>query len=207
MTKNLLVTGFALAASFTVSAGNCPNLQVDLIFSEYVEGSGNNKALEIYNGTGALVDLTGYSLFRSTNGGDGGETTLPLSGTIADDDVFVIANNSANATLTALADQISSSQVVSFNGDDTIELRNGAVTIDSIGDLLGDPGAEWNANGVGTQDETLRRNAGSCGGDTNVNNAFDPSAEWSSFPQDSFDGLGTKTPGLLPVELINFSVD
>ena len=29
----------------------------DLFFSEYVEGSSNNKALEIYNGTGAPIDL------------------------------------------------------------------------------------------------------------------------------------------------------
>ncbi|MDT8381309.1 MAG: hypothetical protein RQ728_03515, partial [Brevefilum sp.] len=27
----------------------------DLFFSEYIEGSSNNKALEIYNGTGAPV--------------------------------------------------------------------------------------------------------------------------------------------------------
>ena len=30
---------------------------VDLFFSEYIEGSSNNKALEIYNGTGSAVDL------------------------------------------------------------------------------------------------------------------------------------------------------
>ena len=33
-----------------------------LFFSEYIEGTCNNKALEIYNGTGAAVDLTGYSV-------------------------------------------------------------------------------------------------------------------------------------------------
>ena len=31
----------------------------DLFFSEYIEGSSSNKALEIYNGTGAAVDLAG----------------------------------------------------------------------------------------------------------------------------------------------------
>ena len=29
----------------------------DLFFSEYIEGSSNNKALEIFNGTGASIDL------------------------------------------------------------------------------------------------------------------------------------------------------
>jgi hypothetical protein len=36
----------------------------DLFFSEYVEGSGFNKAVEIFNGTGAAIDLgaAGYTL-------------------------------------------------------------------------------------------------------------------------------------------------
>ena len=29
----------------------------DLIISEYIEGSSNNKALEFYNGTGTPIDL------------------------------------------------------------------------------------------------------------------------------------------------------
>ena len=42
----------------------------DLFFSEYVEGSSNNKALEIYNGTGAPIDLgtAGYSVRMFFNG-------------------------------------------------------------------------------------------------------------------------------------------
>ena len=42
----------------------------DLFFSEYVEGSSNNKALEIYNGTGAPIDLAagGYSVQMFFNG-------------------------------------------------------------------------------------------------------------------------------------------
>ena len=42
----------------------------DLFISEYVEGSSNNKAIELYNGTGAPVDLTagGYQLQLYFNG-------------------------------------------------------------------------------------------------------------------------------------------
>ena len=42
----------------------------DLFFSEYVEGSSNNKALEIYNGTGAPIDLAtaGYNVQMFFNG-------------------------------------------------------------------------------------------------------------------------------------------
>ena len=48
----------------------------ELFISEYVEGSSNNKALEIYNGTGAAVDLAadGYSVQLYSNG-----TTTPAS--------------------------------------------------------------------------------------------------------------------------------
>jgi predicted extracellular nuclease len=37
----------------------------DLFFSEYVEGSSNNKALEIYNSTGAAIDLGRRKLRRT----------------------------------------------------------------------------------------------------------------------------------------------
>ena len=38
--------------------------------SEVVEGSSNNKYIEIYNGTGSDVDLSGYSLSSCSNGCD-----------------------------------------------------------------------------------------------------------------------------------------
>ncbi|MFO1515441.1 MAG: lamin tail domain-containing protein [Lysobacterales bacterium] len=44
-----------VASMFTMAAEAAP---ADLFFSEYVEGSSNNKALEIYNGTAAPIDLS-----------------------------------------------------------------------------------------------------------------------------------------------------
>ena len=41
-----------------------------LFFSEYAEGSLYNKYLEIYNGTGASVDLSNYSISSCSNGCD-----------------------------------------------------------------------------------------------------------------------------------------
>lgn len=40
----------------------------ELFFSEYVEGSGTNKALEIYNPTENPIDLSEYSIKRYNNG-------------------------------------------------------------------------------------------------------------------------------------------
>ena len=39
----------------------------DLFFSEYAEGSSNNKYLEIYNPTDAAVDLTQYAIASVAN--------------------------------------------------------------------------------------------------------------------------------------------
>jgi hypothetical protein len=41
----------------------------ELFISEYVEGYGNNRALEIYNPTNAAIDLSAYSVGRFSNGG------------------------------------------------------------------------------------------------------------------------------------------
>ncbi len=60
-----------------------------LFFSEYVEGWSNNKALEIYNPTGEVIDLSSYSISRYANGGTSPSTTQ-LSGTISPYGTFVI---------------------------------------------------------------------------------------------------------------------
>ena len=50
-----------LALSFAGGASAAPS---ELFFSEYIEGSSNNKALELFNGTGAPVNLAtgGYQV-------------------------------------------------------------------------------------------------------------------------------------------------
>jgi len=39
----------------------------DLIISEYAEGGGNNKFVEIYNGTGSPVNLANYTCYYSAS--------------------------------------------------------------------------------------------------------------------------------------------
>src|SRR5688500_7688189 len=79
----------------------------ELFFSEYIEGSGFNKALEIYNGTGVTVNLAtgGYNIFMSFNGGTS-TFTINLTGSIANGDVYVVApTNATDTTIIAQADQ------------------------------------------------------------------------------------------------------
>ena len=159
----------------------------DLYFSEYVEGSSNNKALEIFNGTGAPVDLTagGYNVQMFFNGAATAGLTVNLTGTVAAGDVFVLAHSSASPVILGQADQTNGSGF--FNGDDAIVLRKGTVVIDSIGQAGFDPGTEWGTGLASTADNTLRRLIAA---DIDPLNGFDPAAQWQGHAADTFDGLG-----------------
>ena len=165
----------------------------DLFFSEYIEGSSNNKALELYNGTGAPIDLAagGYNVQMFFNGNPAAGLTINLVGTVANGDVFVLAQSSANATILAQADLTNSAGW--FNGDDAVVLRRGDAVIDAIGQAGFDPGTEWGTGLVSTADNTLRRLPTVCAGDVNPSDVFDPAATWEGFATDTFDGLGAHT--------------
>ena len=157
-----------------------------LFFSEYVEGSSYNKGLEIFNGLGRDEDLSSYEIRIYRNGGSDYDKTIPLSGVLANGDVYVVAHSSA--AFAGAADLTTGK--LDFNGDDGVALVKEGVILDFIGDVLGDPGSAWKANGVSTKDQTLRRKSEIADGDTNPNDPFDPSAEWIGYPKDTFDGLG-----------------
>ncbi|MDQ2697781.1 MAG: lamin tail domain-containing protein, partial [Actinomycetota bacterium] len=165
----------------------------DLLISEYVEGSSNNKAIEIYNPSTAPVDLaaSGYSLQQFSNGGLTASLTVPLTGSIAPDDVFVLSHGAADATILAIADQVTATNAGMFNGDDAVALVKNGVIVDVFGQIGFDPGTEWGAGLNSTADNTLRRAADTCVGDPNGDDAFDPAVGWVGFATNTFAGLGT----------------
>ena len=75
----LAVVGAALVA--LAGAGGASAAPTELFFSEYVEGSSNNKALEIYNGTGVPVNLAtaGYNVQMFFNGNPVAGLTIRIS--------------------------------------------------------------------------------------------------------------------------------
>ncbi len=179
----------------------------ELFFSEYVEGSSFNKALEIYNGTGTAVDLAAgnYVIEFYFNGRTTPGTTIALTGTVAAGDVYVVADDGADAAILAEADQTSTRNF--FNGDDAIVLRKDGAVIDVIGQVGFDPGSQWGSGLTSTKDNTLRRKASVVAGDTDETDAFDPALEWDGYANNTFDGLGSHesdagTPGPATV-LIN----
>jgi len=186
--STLLMLGIAIMA-FAQAA--------DLFFSEYVEGASNNKAIEIFNGTGATVDLSNYSVKLGSNGGEWSATnSINLTGSLANGEVYVIANAQANAQMLAVADITHT--VTYFNGDDALGLFNGATMIDAIGIYLQDPGTAWDVAGTvgATLNHTLIRKPNITSGNPNwtvsAGTNMDDS-EWVVHPQDYVTDLGMHT--------------
>jgi uncharacterized protein len=162
---------------------------IDLFFSEYIEGTSNNKAVEIFNGTGAAMNLSGYAVQMYFNGSPTAGLTINLgSGSVADGDVFVVAQASASPTILAHADLTNGAGW--FNGDDAVTLTKNGVIIDVVGQVGVDPGTEWGTGLTSTADNTLRRLPSIMDGDTVGDDPFDPAVQWSGFATDTFDGLG-----------------
>jgi hypothetical protein len=167
-----------------------PGVVANLYFSEYAEGSSNNKALEVYNASGSDANLTGCEIRFYFNGGVAAGNTIPLAGALAADDVLVVCDDNIDPLVFPPASCDVLAPGTFYNGDDAIELRCSGTTLDVIGQIGFDPGTEWNVNGVGTADETLRRICSVTQGDANGADVFDPSLEWVSFPQNTFADFG-----------------
>ncbi|MGO0575140.1 ExeM/NucH family extracellular endonuclease [Ornithinimicrobium panacihumi] len=187
----MALLGSLLTPTVALAADDDPTTLDDLIISEYVEGSSNNKAVELYNGTDTAIDLSSYRLQQYTNGAATAGATFTLSGTLEPGGTFVFAHSGADPAILAVADQTSGAGL--FNGDDALVLRNGDAVVDSIGQVGFDPGTEWGTGLVSTADNTLRRKADVCNGDTVPDDAYDPAPEWDGFEVNTFDGLGAHT--------------
>ncbi|MCF7814077.1 MAG: lamin tail domain-containing protein [Candidatus Cloacimonetes bacterium] len=148
----------------------------ELFISEYIEGSSYNKAIEIFNGTGSDVDLSEYSLEKDANGAGSWSSSYDYSGTLADGEVFVLANSQADPTILNVADDTDDG-VINFNGNDAVRLLKNGTPIDMFGDLSGN---DFAAN------VTLVRNPDVASPVTTWN-----PDEWTEYPQNTFTYLGT----------------
>lgn len=162
-----------------------------VFISEYIEGSSYNKAIELYNGGDAAADLSAYELQFYFNGSATPGRYIPLSGTLAVGDVYVIAHGSADGDILTQADQTDSGSW--YNGNDAVVLLQGGVAVDAIGQIGVDPGSEWGTGEVCTADNTLRRQSGVCVGDSDAYDVFDPALEWDGYAMDTFSDLGRHT--------------
>lgn len=213
MKKILLALTFGIYA--VAGSAQC----TDVIISEYVEGSGNNKGIELFNTTDQPIDLTGYTLERFSNGAttSGAGGVLDLTGsTIPAYSTFVIVNGQTtwenggtsppcDSVMQTLADLLDGPYPAPcyFNGNDALVLfKSGStVIVDIFGKVGEDPGTAWtddasagytDANGGTwwTRDQTLIRKSTVTTGVTNPSiTEFNVTLEYDSLPRDTWTEL------------------
>jgi hypothetical protein len=154
-----------------------------LLFSEYVEGTSSNKALELYAVQAGTLE--GCEIRTYFNGGDK-PTRLELHGELAQGELSVLCSPKFASWATAACDTFGN---LTFNGDDAIALSCAGIVQDVIGTIGADPGDGW-GNGA-TLDHTLRRRCSVASGNTAAS-TFDVEAEWITDPEDTFGDLGKR---------------
>ena len=188
--------------------GGSDNQTVNLFFSEYAEGSSNNKYVEIYNPSSTTVNLNNYQIKGTNNGsawGDNGDRELALGGNLAANSVYIICSDAADPAIIAKADlALPYESPVHYNGNDAIAIfgidgsGNFSIIMDVIGNLT-DPGTGngWSVAGTenATMDHTLVRKSSISKGNTNWENSAGTSAsdsEWEVKDVDDWTSLGTR---------------
>ena len=166
----------------------------ELFFSEYLEGSGNNKVLELYNPTSSAISMSTYEILRFNNGGTNPSTmTFPSSLSIPAYGTYVIANPSSASTILASAD--TTSTITYFNGDDALVLMNSTDTIDIIGVVGFDPGSSWPVDTGSTANHTLVRKASVSAGQKDWSIG---ATEWDVYPSNTEIYLGSHASNCTP---------
>ncbi len=156
----------------------------DLFISEYVEGSGNNKYIEIYNPTDNAIDLSAYALDLNTNGGatwskdgTGYKNYTELSGSLPAKSVIVYKNSNAEI----YEGEATVCNAVNFNGNDPVGLFKNGELIDIFGSF--EAGSADFA-----KDMTYRRKSSVTGPSATYN-----ADEWEATSKDDVSGLGSHT--------------
>lgn len=166
----------------TSTGGGTTGTSSDLYLSEYIEGSSNNKALEIKNLTGNSINLSSYTVKKQTNGAGSWSSGLTLSGNLANNGKFVIVNSSISSTCynKANANLSTSSTVMTFNGNDAVGLFKNNVLIDIIGTFNG-------GSSNFAADKTLRRKS-----TATAPKATYSSSDWDSYSTNTCSDLGNR---------------
>ena len=173
-----------------------------LFFSEWIEGSSYNKAIELYNPTEDTIWLDNYAFpnvsnaptttgeYEYWNTFDAGAYVLPGG-------VFVLAHPSADSVILQAADMTSFNYF--SNGDDGFGLAKGTessyTVIDWIGDWEGDPGSGWDVAGVeaATANHTIIRKADVIWGNSSWTSSAGTDSidsEWTVHDQNYSTNLG-----------------
>lgn len=193
MKKSILLM-VAMAIGQFIIAQNC----TELFISEYVEGSGNNKAIEIYNPTNEAINLEAYQLVRYSNGGFE-PYAVGLVGTIEAAGTFVVVLDKQDPNGTGLEQPVDSAlaakadiflcpvyevnKMMYFNGNDAVTLEKTNGDILDIVCRVGTPDPE---NGwTNITDTTITWYNGGVPEDYTINNYIVGPLFWLSWTKDN----------------------
>lgn len=155
----------------------------DLMITKYLEGTSNNKAVEITNKTGHPVNLNKYRLSIQFNGSNGYYFPDPyeLEGTVQNNETFVVLNPNANFSCITNDEArfVTAAPQLTYSGSQYIELRYNSETVDAIG-------TKGISNTSVLGNVSLYR----------LNSVTEPTttfnlSEWQKFPNDYCQNLGS----------------
>lgn len=109
----------------------------DLMVTKYLEGTSNNKGIEITNKTGHPVNLSDYRLSIQFTSGTNYYFVDPyeLEGTVQNNETFVVLNPDANFSCYTInqAKFVTAAPQMTYSGSQYLELRYKSSTVDAIG--------------------------------------------------------------------------
>ncbi|MET3535248.1 endonuclease [Chryseobacterium limigenitum] len=168
----------------------------DLLITKYLEGTSNNKGLEITNKTGHTVNLSDYRLSIQLPSGSNFYYPAPyeLEGTVQNNETFVILNPSANFSCYVIdqAKFVTAAPQMTFSGTQYLELRYKSATVDAIG-------TSGQSNSLGNISLYRKSNI------MQPANTFNLS-EWDSYASNYCDNLGTLSTSELLTENKKFRI-
>ena len=163
----------------------------DLFITKYIEGTGDNKAIEIVNKTGHDVDLNNYRIrvqyYNSVTPAYYYGNSFELEGKIANNGTYIILNPKASLSCytNASVDFLTAGDAMNYSGTQYVELNYKSATVDAVG-------SRFVSNNLG--DVSLYRK----------NTVMQPSTTYDSAEWDSYSVNFCQDPGSLSVsELVS----
>ncbi|KIA90720.1 endonuclease [Kaistella jeonii] len=155
----------------------------DLMITKYLEGTSDNKALEITNKTGHPVNMSKYRLNIQYYSGTNYYSPAPfeLEGTVANNETFVVLNPKSNFSCITndQARFVSDAPQMTYDGSNYIELKYLTSTVESVG--------TYGVNNFSTLGNVSLYRLPSVGQPTKT---FDLS-EWKTYPSDYCQNIGS----------------
>ena len=153
----LVFLTFLVSPLFSKSLSHIQSDTIDLFFSEYVEGTGNNQCLELYNPFNHTItanDQYQVKLYNTTF--PNGRLIKKLTDPIPAKSTYVICNNSAEQ---AFLTKSNSAVPLSFDGNEALTLEKNDTVIDIFGNTTCFPNQSWvgNTSASSSSNKTLVR--------------------------------------------------